>query len=279
MCRSETCSTRSGRWPGGSTGHVEPAQPERAHLDAAPRRPAPAAPHGDGAAERRERAARCTPPCSHPPGTMLHGARHCGWQHERRSRRDCRPTSPTAMRARDELRTATLRMALTAVTNEEVAGKTARELDDDEVVDGARPRGQEAARGGRGVRRRRPAGAGRAGAGRGRRARDLPAGPALRRRAARLVAAAIAETGASRAAGDGCGHEGRQAEGRGPGRGRPGRRRGAPPARPADAYRQPGRLELPQVSPGLGCGPGPPPSPRRSAPWSRVAPGHRHSRR
>ena len=39
-----------------------------------------------------------------------------------------------AMRARDELRTATLRMALTAVTNEEVAGKTARELADDEVV-------------------------------------------------------------------------------------------------------------------------------------------------
>jgi uncharacterized protein YqeY len=39
-----------------------------------------------------------------------------------------------AMRARDELRTATLRMALTAVTTEEVAGKQARELDDDEVV-------------------------------------------------------------------------------------------------------------------------------------------------
>jgi uncharacterized protein YqeY len=38
------------------------------------------------------------------------------------------------MRARDELRTATLRMALTAITNEEVAGKAARELSDDEVV-------------------------------------------------------------------------------------------------------------------------------------------------
>lgn len=38
------------------------------------------------------------------------------------------------MRARDELRTATLRMALTAITNEEVAGKVARELSDDEVV-------------------------------------------------------------------------------------------------------------------------------------------------
>lgn len=38
------------------------------------------------------------------------------------------------IRARDELRTATLRMALTAVTNEEVSGKVARELSDDEVV-------------------------------------------------------------------------------------------------------------------------------------------------
>ena len=40
----------------------------------------------------------------------------------------------TAMKARDELTTATLRMTLTAVTNEEVAGKQARELSDDEVL-------------------------------------------------------------------------------------------------------------------------------------------------
>lgn len=40
----------------------------------------------------------------------------------------------TAMKARDELRSATIRMALTAVTNEEVAGKVARELSDDEVI-------------------------------------------------------------------------------------------------------------------------------------------------
>jgi len=40
----------------------------------------------------------------------------------------------SAMRARDEVRTATLRMALTAVTNEEVAGTTARTLSDDEVT-------------------------------------------------------------------------------------------------------------------------------------------------
>lgn len=39
-----------------------------------------------------------------------------------------------AMKARDELRAATLRMLLTAVKNEEVAGKAARELDDAQVV-------------------------------------------------------------------------------------------------------------------------------------------------
>ncbi|HWL36924.1 MAG TPA: GatB/YqeY domain-containing protein [Frankiaceae bacterium] len=40
----------------------------------------------------------------------------------------------TAMKARDELRTATLRMVLTAIKNEEVSGGAARELDDDEVL-------------------------------------------------------------------------------------------------------------------------------------------------
>ena len=39
-----------------------------------------------------------------------------------------------AMKSRDELRTATLRMALTAVRMEEVSGKSSRELDDAEVV-------------------------------------------------------------------------------------------------------------------------------------------------
>jgi uncharacterized protein len=39
-----------------------------------------------------------------------------------------------AMKARDELTASTLRMVLTAITTEEVAGKQARELSDDEVV-------------------------------------------------------------------------------------------------------------------------------------------------
>jgi uncharacterized protein len=40
----------------------------------------------------------------------------------------------TAMRDRDQVRAGTLRMALTAITNEEVAGKQARELSDDDVL-------------------------------------------------------------------------------------------------------------------------------------------------
>jgi uncharacterized protein len=39
-----------------------------------------------------------------------------------------------AMRARDQVRLRTLRMALAAITNEEVAGAAARELRDDEIV-------------------------------------------------------------------------------------------------------------------------------------------------
>lgn len=40
----------------------------------------------------------------------------------------------TAMKARDQVRSSTLRMVLAAVANAEVAGKTARELSDEEVV-------------------------------------------------------------------------------------------------------------------------------------------------
>jgi uncharacterized protein len=39
-----------------------------------------------------------------------------------------------AMRARDQVRLRTLRMALTSITNEEVSGDAARELSDDEIV-------------------------------------------------------------------------------------------------------------------------------------------------
>ena len=40
----------------------------------------------------------------------------------------------TSIKARDELRSATLRMVLTAITNEEVAGKEAKVLSDEEIL-------------------------------------------------------------------------------------------------------------------------------------------------
>jgi uncharacterized protein YqeY len=40
----------------------------------------------------------------------------------------------TAIKARDEVRSSTLRLVLSAITNAEVAGKVARDLTDDEIV-------------------------------------------------------------------------------------------------------------------------------------------------
>jgi uncharacterized protein YqeY len=40
----------------------------------------------------------------------------------------------TAIKARDEVRSSTLRMVLSAITNAEVAGKEARELSDDDII-------------------------------------------------------------------------------------------------------------------------------------------------
>jgi uncharacterized protein len=40
----------------------------------------------------------------------------------------------TAIKGRDEVRSSTLRMVLTAITNAEVAGKEARELSDDDII-------------------------------------------------------------------------------------------------------------------------------------------------
>ena len=101
------------------------------------------------------------------------------------------------MKARDEVRTRTLRMVLTSVANEEVAGKAARDLSDDEVL---RVLAREA-------RRRREAadafdGAGRADQAAAERAEDgvlagyLPAQLSDAELAA-IVADVIKETGAS----------------------------------------------------------------------------------
>jgi uncharacterized protein len=102
-----------------------------------------------------------------------------------------------AMKARDETRTRTLRMALTSISNEEVAGDSARDLSDDEIL---KIIGREA-------RRRREAAAAFAEAGRDSQAAAeqaeeevlaayLPAQLTDEELTA-LVAQAIAETGAS----------------------------------------------------------------------------------
>ena len=102
----------------------------------------------------------------------------------------------TAMKARDELRSATIRMTLAAITNEEVAGKVARELSDDEVL---RVIGRE-------VKKRKEAAEAFAGAGRAEQAaREEAEGEVLTaylpaqlsdEELQALVDAAVAETGA-----------------------------------------------------------------------------------
>jgi uncharacterized protein len=102
----------------------------------------------------------------------------------------------TAMKARDELRSATIRMALAAITNEEVAGKVARELSDDEVLKVL----------GREVKKRKEAAEAFAGAGRAEQAaREEAEGEVLTaylpaqlsdEELQALVDAAVAETGA-----------------------------------------------------------------------------------
>jgi len=102
-----------------------------------------------------------------------------------------------AMRARDQVRLRTLRMALTSITNEEVAGASARDLSDEEIVKVLT----------REVRKRREAAEAFGAAGRDEQAaaeraegevltRYLPAQLSDEELAA-LVSAAIAETGAT----------------------------------------------------------------------------------
>src|SRR4051794_31533341 len=103
----------------------------------------------------------------------------------------------TAMKAQDELTRATLRMVLTAIGNEEVAGKEARALTDDEEL-------KVVAR--EGKKRREAAEAFHAGGAEERAQRELAEEAVIARylpsqlsdeELTALVAAAVAETGAS----------------------------------------------------------------------------------
>src|ERR1700722_18031450 len=75
-------------------------------------------------------------PCFVVPG-------RAAWPRRRPARQDrampelknrLRADLTASMKARDQVRLRTLRMALTSVANEEVSGATARELTDDEVL-------------------------------------------------------------------------------------------------------------------------------------------------
>jgi uncharacterized protein len=68
----------------------------------------------------------------HRPGTDPSPAFYDGLVAELKER--LRADLNAAMRARDQVRMRTLRMALTSITNEEVAGAAARDLTDDEIV-------------------------------------------------------------------------------------------------------------------------------------------------
>ena len=103
----------------------------------------------------------------------------------------------TSMKARDELRTATLRMVLTALGNEEVAGKAARTLSADEELKVVTREAKK---------RREAAEAFRSGGAQDRAARELAEEEVLAAylpaqlsddELAALVAEALAETGAS----------------------------------------------------------------------------------
>jgi uncharacterized protein len=103
----------------------------------------------------------------------------------------------TAMKARDEVVVATLRMTLTAVGNEEVAGKEARTLSDDEVL---KVIAREA------KKRKEAADAFTSGGAADRAARELAEGAVLEaylpaqlsdEELGAIVAAAVAESGAS----------------------------------------------------------------------------------
>ena len=131
---------------------------------------------------------------------------------------------------RGPVRLRTLRMALTAITNEEVAGSATRKLSDDDVL---KVLAREA-------KKRREAAEAFEAAGRAEQAEaERAEGEVLASylpaqlsdaELAGLVAAAVAETGAAGLPGPWKGHEGRHAARSGPCRGRQGRGRGPPPA-------------------------------------------------
>ena len=72
------------------------------------------------------------PPCARASTAVGGAARSVSAMAELKSR--LRADLTAAMKAKDKLRTATLRMLIAAIQTEEVSGKAARELSDEEVI-------------------------------------------------------------------------------------------------------------------------------------------------
>src|ERR1700761_2412095 len=123
-----------------------------------------------------------------------------------------------AMRARDQVRTRTRRSALTAITNEEVAGHSARELSDDEVIKVLTREAKKRREAAEAFGSAGPGGPGGGGAGGGPGAARLPARAAQRRRTGGSGRRGDRRGGGVRHVCDGSGDEGGHPAGRGPGR-------------------------------------------------------------
>ena len=91
----------------------------------------------------------------------------------------------TSIKARDELRSSTLRMVLTSITNAEVAGKESRELTDEDVLGVLTSESKKRREAAEAFADAGRDGAGGQGAGRGRGDRGLPARAAQPRRRSR----------------------------------------------------------------------------------------------
>ena len=212
---------RSGSASGAQHRHVEAAQREQVALDQRGVRERGAAPRRPRAGGERSQAERLR--------MTAQGSLAAPWATLKdRLNADLH----AAMKARDELITSTLRMALAAVRTAEVAGKPRPRAVRRRGARGADQGGQEAARGGRGVRRRRAG----------------PSRPSEERAEEEVLAATCRRSSPTRRSpsssrprsprrrlqrqgADGPGHEGGPGRGGRPGRGRPGGRRGPPPAR------------------------------------------------
>ena len=135
MCTSDTCSTRMGRAPGGSTGTVTRRSRNAltSYRPAYARQPAPTAPtparpltidvvarFADIIRRLQARPAATLVPCLMQPSTL-----------KERLRSDL----TEAIKDRDKVRSGTIRMVLTAITEAEVAGSEAIELSDQQVLD------------------------------------------------------------------------------------------------------------------------------------------------